>query len=559
MTEINDASNQDRIQRSLAVIDRRLHAVEQRLGIVVDEPASPATRQTIHAENDTETLEYRIGRNVLPKIGVVVFTLGVVFLLTLPLTDLPRVLSESMGFIFSAVLFLLSRYWASSVAQFSRYLSGGAMLLLFLSTLRLHYFGTEPVLGSTVALFLVLAAVTVVNLFLSARAKSSYLSAMSLLMGFIAVLTIESPLLTFMGIMLMSLITAWTVYRNSWTYIFSLGIAFAVIAHLLWAINKPLFGNPIVFQIVQFEHLMFLLLYVLIYGVAVLSHEQCRDETDAIIIASLCNAALPLFLLLGLGSLLDPTGHGILQLLLALIYLALGSAFWIRHRSRYSTFIYAMAGSMALSAAIMNQFPIPQLFLWLCLQSLLVISLAIWFRSRFIVVTNFGIFLAILLAYLLLTPSIGGHSLVFGVVALLSARIMGWQRDRLELKADALRNSYLLTALFVFPFTLHHMLPAVWVSLSWVGVALLYYVLGKILRNYKYRWMAMTTLILAVFHVLIIGTTGLDATFRILSFIVIGIVLLIVSLWYLKSSERITGASMKKNHEEQKDNTEAIS
>jgi hypothetical protein len=195
-----------------------------------------------------------------------------------------------------------------------------------------------------------------------------------------------------------------------------------------------------------------------------------------------------------------------------------------------------MAGNLALSVAILDAIAVPDAFVWLCAQSFLVISLAVWFRSRVIVVSNYGMFLIILLAYFITARSVDGVLLVFGVVALLSARIMNWQRDRLELKADLLRSSYLLVALLVIPYALYHLLPGVWVSLSWAGVAMLYYALSKLLDNPKYRWMAMTTLLMAVLHVMIVGTTSFEPAYRIIAFIVLGMLLLGVSFWYLKSS-----------------------
>ncbi|MDT8322663.1 MAG: hypothetical protein RRA94_01025, partial [Bacteroidota bacterium] len=204
----------------------------------------------------------------------------------------------------------------------------------------------------------------------------------------------------------------------------------------------------------------------------------------------------------------------------------------------FVTFFYTMAGNLALSAAIFQQFETPNEFLWLCLQSFLVISLAIWFRSRIIVVTNFAIFLGVFLAYLVLAPSINGISLAFGFVAIASARIMNWQRDRLELRADMLRNAYLLTALFIFPYALYHLVPAGYVSLSWVAVGAFYYLMSKLLGNFKYRWMALTTLLAAVVHLMIAGTTSFEPAYRIVSFIVLGLVLLAVSLWYFKTGTR---------------------
>lgn len=48
--------------------------------------------------------------------------------------------------------------------------------------------------------------------------------------------------------------------------------------------------------------------------------------------------------------------------------------FWVRERSQFATFIYAMTGYGALSMALIKAAEVPQLFVWLSAQSLLVVT-----------------------------------------------------------------------------------------------------------------------------------------------------------------------------------------
>ena len=133
-------------------------------------------------------------------------------------------------------------------------------------------------------------------------------------------------------------------------------------------------------------------------------------------------------------------------------------------------------------------------------------------------------------------------SLSFGAAALLSARILNWQKDRLELKTDYMRIAYLLSAFFIFPYALYRLVPEEYVTLSWIIIAFMYYVLSRILNNKKYRLMALGTLLLAVIYIFIIGIIQLEPVYRTASFIVLGIVLIITSLVYT----RLRGRSVKK-------------
>lgn len=541
MNAVNQ-SHDAKLLQVLEQLETRLQRIERRMDMST--PDSPAVDALVESEEpyeEREGLEYRIGRIWLPRLGVIVLTLGVIFLLTLPLEVLPHVVANTLGFVLTGVVLAFSRLWWKSLPEFSRYLQGGAMLLLYFSTMRLHFFSAETAVGSMSIEFGLLLVVVALNLFISLKSASVYLTGMSLAMGYLTALTSTNAYVLMSGILLISVVTVIIALNRNWPGLLPAGITFMVFAHFLWSINNPLFSSSAEILTTPFANLLYLVAGIMLFGIVNLRLTLVHGENNTVIVTSFFNTTVPYILLMFLtltGFKEQFTG---MQFLTAVVYLGLAVATWRRTAGRYTTFFYTMAGNLALSAAIFNQFAIPNNFLWLCLQSFLVISLAIWFRSRIIVVTNFAIFLSIFIAYLVLTDAVNAVGLVFGFVAMLSARIMNWQRDRLELKADMLRNSYLLTTLFIFPYTLYHMLPGGWVSLSWVAVAALYYLLSKVLSNFKYRWMALATLLFAVVHLMIVGTTSFEPAYRIISFIVLGIVLLGVSLWYIKSSGKTSG------------------
>jgi hypothetical protein len=220
------------------------------------------------------------------------------------------------------------------------------------------------------------------------------------------------------------------------------------------------------------------------------------------------------------------------------VFLGLAVAFWMRERSRVSTFLYAMTGYMALSMAIVKAAAVPDVFVWLSVQSVVVVATAIWFRSRFIVVANFLIYAVIVLGYVFVAERETGISVGFGLVALVSARILNWQKDRLELKTELMRNAYQLSAFIVFPYALYHLVPASYVGLAWVGLALFYYLMNLVVRSPKFRWMGHATLLLTTLYLVVIGTSRFEPVYRVLSFLVLGTVLLMVSLLFTRLRKR---------------------
>ncbi|OGU46994.1 MAG: hypothetical protein A2000_04990 [Ignavibacteria bacterium GWB2_36_8] len=226
---------------------------------------------------------------------------------------------------------------------------------------------------------------------------------------------------------------------------------------------------------------------------------------------------------------------GFYHLTASIIFLMFSVLYWTKFKSKYSTFILAMTGYLALSVAIIIQFELPNFFIWLCWQSLLVLSTSVWFRSRFIVTANFIIYLLIIIAYLVYEGKINAVSISYGVVALLSARILNWKKDKLELKTEYMRNFYLLIALLIIPYALYNVLPPEFVGLSWLAVAIIYYALNIILKNKKYRWMALLTLLLTVVYVFILGISSSSSTYKIVSFLILGIVLILLSIIYSRN------------------------
>jgi hypothetical protein len=158
--------------------------------------------------------------------------------------------------------------------------------------------------------------------------------------------------------------------------------------------------------------------------------------------------------------------------------------------------------------------------------------MALWFRSKMLVVINVMIFTGILAAYFALSPSIDLANFSFAVVAHLSARIMNWQRERLTLRTEAMRSLYLLIAFGCMMYAIYMAVPAQLRSLAWSGATLGYFGLGLALRNVKYRWMAVAALLATVVNLFLVDLSRLEPRLRVVAFLVLGCVALVISLFY---------------------------
>ena len=536
MNEIPKPPADEATAERLARVEERLSRLENYLQLEAGAASSGPTPEAVRRKEDE--LEFRVGQNWFATVGILVLVIGAVFTLSLPYPGLPVALPSLAGYGTAAAVFLLARAWRRTYELVSGNLRGAAMALLYFATLRLCYFGDRHALDAASAAGqapLVLAVV--LNLALALRWRSPWLAGIALASGYATALAVGSGWFVLIAVTVLASICVVAGRRCAWPGFTLLGIAFTYSTYLLWAIGDPLLGRPFAMATGPAASLGFLLACASILAAGSWGRPRGSEDTIANL-GSLfnCGAAYGLFLMHSLAS-FAPTfaaANGAASLL----FLAIAVAFWARGRSRVATFLYAMTGYLALSFAIIRAAEVPQVFIWLSLQSVIVVATAIWFQSRFIVVANFLIFAAIVVAYVALARVETGISLAFGFVALGTARLLNWQRNRLELKTELMRNAYLVSALVVFPYALYHLVPGAYVGLAWVGVALLYYGMNLVVRNRKYRWMGHATLLFTALYLVAVGINKLEPLYRNLSFLVLGTVLLVVSLIFTRLRAR---------------------
>jgi hypothetical protein len=541
MDSSSDNSALNEILNYLRNIDDRVSKIEERINI---QPSTVESTETVIKESqveikkDDEGLEERIGQFWLPRIGIVVFIVGFAFFLILPHEGLPAILPSLLGYFFTAVLFGLSKYWKDSLPLLSGYLISSGFVSLYLSSMRLYFFGFEKAIDSLTIIVILLLIVTAINLVTAFRKNSANLAGLGITLGFVTAILSDGSYSIFLIITAISIVVVLYKLKNKTNFILFYGITLAYLTHLFWFINNPFLGHSLQTVSEPEINLLFILVYVIVFSFAYLFFSKEEEDDYVSASGSMFNSGggYGLFILITL--LTTPSAFSFYQFIAAFVFITIAVIYWVKINNKYSTFFYAMFGYVALSVAIIGQFEKPDYFIWLCWQSLFVVSTAVWFRSKFIIVANFIIYLMMFFGYLIVAESAGGISLSFGLVALISARILNWKKDQLELKTEQMRNAYLLSALFIIPYALYQMFPGGYVSLSWIAIAIIYYILSLLLKNVKYRWMALATYFLTVVYVFIFGITSAETLLKIVSFLVLGVTLIIVSLVYTRKKGR---------------------
>jgi hypothetical protein len=536
---------------AIAELERRLARIEAHLGLVggsadadrgaLPDQAFPAALRPLDVSDAPagDELEFKVGQNWFSLAGILALTAGVVFMLSLPYPKLPVALPGVAGLGLAAGLFLLAHISRRSFELMSGYFRGAAMAVLFVAALRFFFPESRQTLAlADAAGRAFLLFVVAVNLTIALHRHCTWLAVLALATGFATAVVVGSLPFALALIATLALAAVVVALRRDWPALIIAAIPLSHLAYVLAAVGDPVRGGLAAPAAVPALAPALILLLVLVFAAGTLLRRNNEHEDATTNSAALLNCVL------GYGVFLLHTGTAGQSIFApahaaaSVIFLGLGVVFWARERSEVSTFLYAMTGYAALSAAIIKASAMPMVFVWLSLQSLVVVTTAIWFRSRFIVVANFIIFAMIVVGYVLVPKTETGISIGFGLVALVSARILNWQKDRLALRTELMRNAYLVGAFIIFPYALYHLVAAKYVGLAWVGLALVYYGLNLIVQNQKYRWMGHGTLLMTLGYVVVIGTSRLDPLYRIVSFLVLGTVLLIVSLCFTRWRRR---------------------
>ena len=537
----------------LQKLEERVSRIEELLGLAspkrgkgVGASSTELSAADSQLEAEQTSLEFKIGAFWLARIGAILLLIGIAFFISYPIPGVSTLLTSLLGYAAVAVLFCLSRYWQKSFGQLSAILEGGSYFLLFFATLRLHFFSATPVISNKSLGLLFIVLVLSASSWRAIRGRKKPIVLLMLFLCYLAAIISETTHFALALITMTSFLTVFLLIKYDWLGISLISLIVAYMAHLTWLFNNPVMGNALR----PVSSSGYNLAYLAVYGMAfALANAYKKDKTSGLaetLLALLNGSGIVLVGAVNVLAFYRPQAS-LFGLITFIYFMIIAIVNWqYKHkRLKYSSSYYACFGYVALSFAIFAQFNKPDYFLWLSSQSLIVIVTALWFRSRIIILANVLIFLGTLIAYLGFFPTHDLVNLSYAIAALASARILNWKKERLELKTDLIRNAYLASAFIIVLYGLFHAVPKQFVSFSWIMAALFYFGMSILLQNTKYRWMAILTVFASVIHVFIVDMSTVNAGFRIILFVVVGIVISLLSFVYTRFRKKLFGPARK--------------
>lgn len=533
MVHENDLSN---LEKLIQKIDSRLTRIENELSIRQYEPEEEFKQEQVSEDSEPidEKIEFRFGQRWFAKFGIIAFLLAVINFIVLPITQISPSIILIIGAIIGTILIISPFINIEKIKDLSGYLFGSGIFILYFSALKLHFFSSSPIFENLNFVIIHLYAIALVSLIYSVSKRSQYLSFISFLLLGLNSLLSDSTFVVIITLLILGTLSVILSRKLCWDGLLNFSIIANFITQFLWFINNPLLGNQISLDPEKSYSVIVTIILITLYGFGrVKQFEHEVNEGFAItrsIFNSLIGLALSFYLVLKLNNNL----FFATSIFLTLLFISIAAYHYISIKSKIVTFIYSMVGYTALSIGIISYFGTPLNFVLLCWQSVLVVSTALWFRSKIIVIANIFIFVLILIANFISGNGLNASSLNFGIVALISARLINWQKNRLGLETQNIRNTYLIIATIINPIIIYNILPGHLIGIAWICLAFIYYFLGKILENKKYRLMSTFTLILALIYSFIFGLTAGEPMYKIISFAVVSISLILMSVIYSK-------------------------
>ena len=535
-------------ENELEKIESRLKSLESRLARLESVFVIPEKEKVNTSEEQVQTselllnsegtneeekgLESQIGQFGLAWLGNIVLLFGIIFLTQYLMIQEYRLLQVILGYLSAMSIYFLSIYLKKTNVHLSFMFKMNSHVLLFYLTLRLHFFSNEPILSNNTVSVLLLLFLIVLQAYLSYRDKSQGFAALFMIFALTTGIVCDAA---YFILPLMTLVACGSVYyyyRFKWKPLLIVTIILSYISAFIWLLGNPVIGHPMELIAEQHSGVVYFLGLGAIFSTALLFRNKDKSEDDFLTGVTFVNgilySLLLIFIVLGFFS----KNYVILFSGLTLCFLAYSIVLHSRFDWNFASAFYSLYGFMAMSIALYGIFKLPGVYLLLSIQSLLVVSMALWFRNRLIIVMNSILFLTILIVYLLSSKNVDGVDFSFALVALISARIINWKNSRLQIKTDLIRNLYMLEGFCMMLLALLNAVPKQFVTFSWTVTALLYFIISLLLKNIKYRYMALGTMICSAFYLFIVDLARIGIIYRVLALLFLAAISIGISIYY---------------------------
>jgi uncharacterized membrane protein len=536
--------------QDLKEVVRRLEASVSRLEQRVQELEAAAARPVAPAPTPVEPvpapeaapekrdLEAHLGTYWLSRAGIVALILGIAFLIIYRFGELGVLARVGLGYLLSAGLAALGLWLSRRYLLFGRILFGGGLALAYFVTYALHFVPALRVISSQ-GLALTLLALHVVGIVVVAqRMESETVAGIALFLGLHTGLVSDISSFTLLSTTLLAAGALFFLVYNRWVLVPLSSLVAVYSTHVLWAMRDDAMppGTP------DSERLRlslgFLCVYYLLFAVALLARPK-----DLSARAWLSFSLLNWVGMLTLGALeVSRWGEPYLFTFFVTLALAQGAgaavALW-RGAPTALVQTWLATGALTLALGLPARFQEAAL-----VRAWTLVGLGTGLLGR---VLGVGVLQGVGVGLLFLAlggtgmPESGRALLLagLGVSFVLMERAAQSRRAPLPPPAEGrgpavLRLACALGTGLALAWLVGEQMPSGLTTLGWGVAAFLLFALGFTVRERGYRLVGLGVLAITLGRLMLVDLAGLPPDQRILTFILLGAMLLTVSYVYTR-------------------------
>jgi membrane protein implicated in regulation of membrane protease activity len=527
-------SRLDSIEERISVLELNKEQVKQLQSVSGEEAEDDDSGFSDLKLSISAPFESNIGEYGLAWLGNIVLFFAIVFLWQYFNDAGKPFISLVVGGLSVSGVFIMSHYFRKSFTYLSFMFNLFGYIILYYIFLRLHFYNDKPLLTNWTLATVLLLIVVGVQFYFAVKKQSQLMAGLAFMMALFAAFVCNHLFVFF----LISIGTTGLVMFSFWKYnwwkamVFALCIGFLI--NLYW-----LLANPVSLIITPGDltyHFAFIYFSIItaIYSLVTFRKSDGGFPDNLILAVLLLAGTAYSVILLALTFIHFPNAYVPFYVAISIYCVVYSVLLKLYSPWKYSPALYALFGFVAISVSIFGIYHFPDAFLLLIAQSFMVLALALWYRSYIITLMNTFLLVTLAVVYYNLSGTLQSVNFTIPAVAFLSARIINWQKERLNIKSDFIRNTYLFTLFFSMLYATYFGLPGQYITVSWLLIAGIYFGLSIYVKSIKYRWMAMGNLLVAAFYLFIVDLAKIDLIYRILIFLAFAVTTIVISTYYVK-------------------------
>ncbi|MEI6696485.1 MAG: hypothetical protein WCO13_10485 [Bacteroidota bacterium] len=538
----------EKIQDRLDYLERRIAQLETLLGVRKvsqdefiafenDKTAEALKTKPTDAENES-AMETKIGELGLGWLGSIVLLFGISFITQYIQSNGQPLFSTLFGYFAVGIVFFISHYIRKSIPDLSSKLNIISYILLFYVTLRLHFFTNFPLISESFIPLMLLVIISAVQFYMANKNRSEFLAIIALILLLVTANISNTTHFMLILVVLSAMFSVYLLYKNNWWKLMLTSQMLTYLSFVIWYLVNVNTDKVLPNLLTDHNSIAYVYISVSVFSLISLLKKRLSIPDAFFFISIILNGLLFTFILTMYVVTFYLANYIGIFLTISIICL-LFSVFLKKYSEIiYAPALYALYGFVSISTAIYGIFGLPFAYFLLSIQSLLVVSMAIWFRSKIIVFMNVFLFIFLLVGYYASSESIHSINFSFAVIAIVSARVINLQSKRLDIKTDLIRNVYLVIGFFAMLYALYKAVPLQYVILSWTIVAVVYFILSILIHNIKYRWMAIFTMVAAAIYLFVVDLASVGIIYRIFAFMFLAVISIAISVYYSKNKKK---------------------